>query len=56
MNYWKQCVENYTKKLNDDISGKNTTNAVEDPVEELVAYNLLLGKTKEASSALENAG
>ena len=56
MNYWKQCVEKYTQKLNDDIAGKNTTNSAEDPVEELVAYNLLLGKTKEASAALEASG
>lgn len=59
MNYWKSCVERYQEKLELDIKGTSGTpssNDVEDPVDELVSYQLLMGEYKEAFETLDNAG
>ena len=59
MQYWKQCVEKYTQHLQEEVSGKSSSQVnsqVEDPVDELVCYNLLMSKNNEACEVLENAG
>jgi hypothetical protein len=59
MNYWKSCVERYQEKLELDVRGTSRTtssNDVEDPLDELVSYQLLMGEYKEAFETLEHAG
>jgi hypothetical protein len=54
MNYWKECVKNYQTKLEDDM--QIGTTSLEDSVEELTSYQLLMGQYDKAVSTLESSG